>query len=41
MEKASWKLRFQVWLAEKGLFYIAIGLMLASIVVSDYIHGNY
>ena len=35
------KLRFQVWLAEKGLFYLMVGLMLASIVVSDIIHGYY
>jgi hypothetical protein len=35
------KLRFQVWLAEKGMFYIGIGLLLASIIVSDYIHGYY
>lgn len=35
------KLRFQAWLAEGGLFYITVGLLCASIVVSDYLHGYY
>ena len=35
------KLRFQVWLAEKGMFIIMVGILCATIVVSDYLHGYY
>lgn len=37
MRTASWKLRFQVWLAERGLCYIVFITFIAFFVGSAYI----